>query len=88
MSRNVAHLLLARECVGARRGMGVGGLQLLPGCGGAPPAAASTQRALEAWQEADFVQHSAAAYTNFQPAPRSTIALSYNANGTLLASTQ
>lgn len=72
--QNVARLLLSRETAGRRA----------PLCGGG----GSTRRQLERWQEADFVQHSSASYCAFQPAPRSTIALSYNSNGTLLASTQ
>eukprot|EP00887_Chlorella_sp_A99_P001076 scaffold14.g1076.t1 len=48
---------------------------------------ASGKRALEQWQEADFLRHSSAHYATFSPAPRSTIALSYNSDGTLLAST-
>lgn len=73
-AQNVALLLAARETTGGMR----------PHCGRGP----STQRALERWQEADFVGHSSASYCSFQPAPRSTIALSYNSNGSLLASTQ
>lgn len=46
------------------------------------------KRKLERWQEADFISHSSAHYAAFQPAPRSTIALSYNSDGRLLASTQ
>ena len=45
-------------------------------------------RTLESWREADFLQHCSAEYATFQPAPRSTIALCYNCDGSLLASTQ
>lgn len=44
--------------------------------------------ALRSWAEASLTQHSSATYAAFQPPPRSTIALSYNADGTQLASTQ
>lgn len=43
---------------------------------------------LESWREHDFLQHCSATYASFTPAPRSTIALCYNCDGTLLASTQ
>lgn len=48
----------------------------------------SIKRRLEQWQEADFMQNCSADYASFQPAPRSTIALCYNCDGSLLASTQ
>jgi hypothetical protein len=48
----------------------------------------SVKRKLEAWAEEDFIQNCSATYASFQPAPRSTIALSFNCDGTLLASTQ
>lgn len=50
------------------------------GGGGAAP--------LRAWTEAALTHHCSASYAAFQPPPRSTIALCYNADGTLLASTQ
>ena len=75
--QNVTRLLLAREASGKGRGY----------CN-RPAGPLSTQRQLERWLESDFVEHCSASYCSFQPAPRSTIALSYNSNGTLLASTQ
>lgn len=56
--------------------------------GGGPRGAPKPAQRLEAWSEAGLGQHTAAAYAAFQPPPRSTIALSYNCDGTLLASTQ
>ncbi len=47
-----------------------------------------TRERLRSWAEASFTRHSSAQYASFQPPPRSTIALSYNCDGTLLASTQ
>ena len=44
--------------------------------------------ALSSWGEASLTAHSSATYAAFKPPPRSTIALSYNCDGTLLASTQ
>jgi len=44
--------------------------------------------ALKSWAEQSLTRHSVAHYSAFQPPPRSTIALSYNCDGTLLASTQ
>lgn len=52
------------------------------------PGAGRAAQGLAGWAEASLTQHSAAAYAAFQPPPRSTIALSYNCDGTLLASTQ
>lgn len=43
---------------------------------------------LRAWAEAALTHDCSANYAAFQPPPRSTIALCYNADGTLLASTQ
>lgn len=42
---------------------------------------------LEQWLEADSLARCSATYAAFQPAPRSTIALSFNCDGSLLAST-
>ena len=56
--------------------------------GTAPRGGPTPGRRLEAWSEGGLAQHSGAAYAAFQPPPRSTIALSYNCDGTLLASTQ
>lgn len=39
------------------------------------------------WAEGSLTRHSSATYAAFHPPPRSTIALSYNCDGTLLAST-
>ena len=80
---NIALQLLGREvnngtAVAACSGAGGGSGALPPG----------SVRSLQRWSEADFVQHCSAAYCTFQPPPRSTIALSYNCTGTLLASTQ
>lgn len=75
LGSNVAELLLAREC------MGTGSLCARHG------SRATVKRKLEQWQEADLVEHSSASYCSFEPAPRSTIALCYNCDGTLLAST-
>ena len=44
--------------------------------------------AIGSWSESDFLRHCVADYAQFQPAPRSTIALCYNSDGSLLASTQ
>lgn len=52
--------------------------------GGAP----RVRGCLRSWAEASLTRHSSAQYAAFQPPPRSTIALSYNCDGTLLASTQ
>jgi hypothetical protein len=71
---NAAHLLLARE---------VGGV---PRCTHA--ALEPTAVGLQRWAEASLTAHCSASYASFQPPPRSTIALSYNCDGTLLASTQ
>jgi len=46
------------------------------------------EKQFASWKEADFLRHCSADYASFQPAPRSTIALCYNCNGSLLASTQ
>ncbi|KAL4443318.1 hypothetical protein ABPG75_011055 [Micractinium tetrahymenae] len=46
-----------------------------------------THERLRSWAEASFTRNSSAQYAAFQPPPRSTIALSYNCDGTLLAST-
>lgn len=56
--------------------------------GGPRGAALGAQSRLRAWSEASLTKNSAATYAAFQPPPRSTIALSYNCDGTLLASTQ
>jgi activating molecule in BECN1-regulated autophagy protein 1 len=45
------------------------------------------KRKLEEWQEMDSLHHCSASYADFNPAPRSTIALSHSCDGTLLAST-
>jgi hypothetical protein len=72
--RNAARLLAARE---------VGGP---PRCAAAD--ATPTSARLQQWAEASLTSHCSASYASFQPPPRSTIALSYNCDGTLLASTQ
>lgn len=76
-SKNVATLLLRRELNGGKQSL------CLRGYGGS-----DLQRHLESWQEGDFLRHCSAEYAIFNPAPRSTIALSYNCDGSLLASTQ
>ena len=43
---------------------------------------------LSSWKEDCFLRDCDASYAAFSPAPRSTIALCYNCNGTWLASTQ
>ena len=73
---NVAQLLFQRE-IGTRGGA--------YGLGRGSKAAA---RELERWHEGDALRHCSAEYAHFQPAPRSTIALCYNCDGTLLASSQ
>ena len=72
---NVAQLLLSRES---------GGVPLCAVEG----ARHGTRQRLERWGEDDSLAHCSASYCTFHPAPRSTIALSYNCTGTLLASTQ
>jgi activator-of-BECN1-regulated-autophagy protein 1 len=47
----------------------------------------AVENELHRWRERDFLEASSAEYALFQPAPRSTIALCYNCDGTLLAST-
>jgi hypothetical protein len=71
---SAARLLLARE---------VGGT---PRC--TPKDGRSNAARLQQWAEASLTSHCSASYATFQPPPRSTIALSYNCDGTLLASTQ
>lgn len=76
LPRNITRVLAARETgQGAR-------------VGPSHPGTSDIKRRLEQWQEDDFVHHPSAKYGSFQPSPRSTIALSYNCSGTLLASTQ
>lgn len=48
----------------------------------------SGNKQLTAWAENSFVDNASASYAGFQPPPRSTIALSFNCDGSLLASTQ
>ena len=74
-SRHPASLLLQRE-LGRETAL----------CNAA--AAAPSSLRLAQWAEGDLVAHCSAGYAAFQPPPRSTIALSYNCDGTLLASTQ
>jgi hypothetical protein len=74
---NVASLLAGRELGVGRPGACCRGFE-----------SGSVKRSLERWQEADFLQNCSADYASFQPAPRSTIALCYNCDGSLLASTQ
>jgi hypothetical protein len=74
---NVANLLLRRE-LGAER----------PGLCGRGLEQGALMRQVEEWGEEDFLQNCSAEYASFQPAPRSTIALCYNCDGSLLASTQ
>jgi activating molecule in BECN1-regulated autophagy protein 1 len=49
-------------------------------------AQASVSSRLESFAERDFLETCEATYAPFNPSPRSTIALSYNCDGTLLAS--
>lgn len=56
--------------------------------GGLPHTNHSLIKEIERWSEDDFLEHSSAHYSTFNPPPRSTIAVSYNADGTLLASSQ
>jgi hypothetical protein len=77
---NVALLLAARELGGGARQRRCDGGD----GGGAAPSAAQLQQ----WAEASLTAHCSSSYASFQPPPRSTIALSYNCDGTLLASTQ
>ena len=77
MRQGLTSTLLTREVGGAKR-LCVGNQE-----------SREPVRKVEAWAEADFLDASCAAqYATFQPAPRSTIALSYNSSGSLLASTQ
>lgn len=48
---------------------------------------AGTEADIRSWAESDFLEYCEAKYVAFNPAPRSTIALSYSCDGTLLAST-
>lgn len=73
---NLANLLLIREMGAERPGLCVRGMEQ-----------GSLNRQLESWREGDFLHHCSAEYASFQPAPRSTIALCYNCDGSLLAST-
>lgn len=74
---SVANFLLRRE-LGAER----------PGLCARGAGPGSVARGLESWREGDLLRHCSAEYASFQPAPRSTIALCYNCDGSLLASTQ
>ena len=51
-----------------------------------PCGEASVSSRLDSWGELDALELCEATYAPFNPAPRSTIALSYNCDGTLLAS--
>lgn len=73
----MANLLLRRELGAERPGLCSRGLEQ-----------GALKRQVEEWREEDFLQHCNAEYASFQPAPRSTIALCYNCDGSLLASTQ
>lgn len=72
----MANLLLRRELGAERPGLCSRGLEQ-----------GALKRQVEEWREEDFLQHCNAEYASFQPAPRSTIALCYNCDGSLLAST-
>lgn len=77
MSRpNVLSLLLERES-----GIGAGHV-------GFPGPSGNLVGELERWVEDDMLEHTCADYVSFQPPPRSTIAVAYNADGSLLASSQ
>lgn len=70
------HLLLGRETgLGACHGRG-------------PTSSAGLDSELERWVEDDMVEHTSSDYVTFQPPPRSTIAVAYNSDGSLLASSQ
>lgn len=43
---------------------------------------------MEAWAENDLLQNCEAVYCDMQPQPRSTIAIAFSLDGSLLASTQ
>ena len=73
----MANLLLRRE-LGAER----------PGFCSRGYEQGALKRQVEEWREGDFLHNCTAEYASFQPAPRSTIALCYNCDGSLLASTQ
>ncbi|KAK2075732.1 hypothetical protein QBZ16_001473 [Prototheca wickerhamii] len=71
---SVLHLLLGRETgLGACHGRG-------------PTSSAGLDSELERWVEDDMVEHTSSDYVTFQPPPRSTIAVAYNSDGSLLAS--
>lgn len=74
-SVTIPHVLLQRE-LGHELSTATGGYTRL-----------SSRAQVESWSEADLLRHCSAEYASFLPAPRSTIALCYNCNGTLLAST-
>lgn len=48
---------------------------------------AGVDKEIRSWREDDFINHCKARYASFTPSPRSTIALCYNCDGSLLAST-
>lgn len=73
---SVLHLLLGRET-------GLGACH-----GGGPTSSAGLDSELERWVEDDMVEHTSSDYVTFQPPPRSTIAVAYNSDGSLLASSQ
>ena len=77
MSFNLSKFLLRRELGAERPGLCAKGMEY-----------GAIKSELEAWRETDFLQNCTAEYATFQPAPRSTIALCYNCDGSLLASTQ
>jgi activator-of-BECN1-regulated-autophagy protein 1 len=68
---NIVELLRERQ-VGSRSGLG--------------EASTTVSSRLETFGERDFLETCEATYAAFNPAPRSTIALCYNRDGTLLAS--
>ncbi|KAL6767333.1 hypothetical protein ACKKBF_B34855 [Auxenochlorella protothecoides x Auxenochlorella symbiontica] len=72
--RNLVHLLVQRES----------GQAAVPGR--LPQPCQPLDEEFSTWKEDDFVNHCSAQYCAFSPAPRSTIAVAYNADGTLLAS--
>lgn len=74
--RNLVHLLVQRES----------GQAAVPGR--LPQPCQPLDEEFSTWKEDDFVNHCSAQYCAFSPAPRSTIAVAYNADGTLLASSQ
>ncbi len=72
------HLLRLREL----------GLPLRSGTVSRAGAQQQVQRSLEGWAEQDFLKCSSSSYIRFPDNPRSTIAVAFSYDGSLVASTQ